>query len=132
MREDRLFKLNPAAAIERLEKRTLLSIAPMGSEMQVNSYTTGPQANTAVAMDPDGNYVVVWGAAEGAGDNYGIFARRFNAAGVAQGDEFRVNTYTTDYQNAPSVAMDADGDFVVAWNSYGPDLGGGGKYAGGA
>jgi hypothetical protein len=132
MREDRLFKLNPAAAIERLEKRTLLSIAPMGSEMQVNSYTTGPQANTAVAMDPDGNYVVVWGAAEGAGDNYGIFARRFNAAGVAQGDEFRVNTYTTDYQNAPSVAMDADGDFVVAWNSYGQDLGGGGKYAGGA
>jgi hypothetical protein len=124
--------LDRATTIERLERRVLLSIQPLGGEMQVNSFTTGPQHNTAVAMDPDGNFVVVWGAAEGAGDNYGIFARRFNAAGVPQGDDFRVNTYTTDFQNAPSVAIDADGDFVVAWNSYGQDLGGGGKYAGGA
>jgi hypothetical protein len=120
-----------ATAIEGLEKRVLLSIQPLGGEMQVNSFTTGPQHNTAVAMDPDGNFVVVWGAAEGDGDNYGIFARRFNAAGVPQGDQVRVNTYTTDYQNAPAVAIDADGDFVVAWNSYGQDQGGGGKYAGG-
>ena len=119
-------------AIEPLETRALLSIQPLGGEFQVNSFTTGPQHNTAVAMDPDGNFVVVWGAAEGAGDNYGIFARRFNAAGVPQGDEFRVNTHTPDFQNLPSIAMDADGDFVVAWNSYGQDLGGGGKYAGGA
>ena len=119
------------SSIERLERRVLLSIQPLGGEIAINSFTTGPQHNTAVAMDPDGNFVVVWGAAEGAGDNYGIFARRFNAAGVPQGDDFRVNTYTTDFQNAPSVAIDADGDFVVAWNSYGQDQGGGGKYAGG-
>src|SRR5688572_33056997 len=116
MAANRVFDVN---VIERLERRSLLSIQPVGAEFQVNSFTTGPQHNTAVAMDPDGNFVVVWGAAEGAGDNYGIFARRFNAAGVAQGDEFRVNTHTPDFQNLPSIAMDADGDFVVAWNSYG-------------
>ncbi len=115
-------------AVELLEKRALLSIQPLGGEFQVNSFTTGPQHNTAVAMDPDGNFVVAWGQAEGAGDNYGIFARRFNAAGVPQGDEFRVNTFTTGVQNAPSVAVDDDGDFVIAWTSYGQDGGGGGKY----
>ena len=121
----RVFDVN---VIERLERRSLLSIQPVGGEFQVNSFTTGPQHNTAVAMDPDGNFVVAWGQAEGAGDNYGIFARRFNAAGVPQGDEFRANTHTAGNQNAPSVAMDADGDFVIAWTSYGQDGGGGGKY----
>lgn len=29
--------------------------------------------------------------------------------------EFRVNSYTTDYQCYPSVATDQDGDFVVTW-----------------
>ncbi|HEX9952835.1 MAG TPA: hypothetical protein VGB53_13765 [Rubricoccaceae bacterium] len=40
-------------------------------------------------------------------------------APIPVGTEFRVNTYTTDYQDASSVAMDADGDFVVAWASRG-------------
>src|SRR5687767_9530204 len=35
------------------------------------------------------------------------------------GSQFQVNTYTTNWQNLPAVAMDGDGDFVVAWNSYG-------------
>ena len=32
--------------------------------------------------------------------------------------ETRVNTYTAFYQSAASVAVDADGDFVVVWQSY--------------
>ena len=34
------------------------------------------------------------------------------------GPEFRVNTYTTSYQQLPDVATDAGGNFVVAWASY--------------
>ncbi len=34
------------------------------------------------------------------------------------GAEFQVNTYTTDQQEDPAVAVDADGDFVVVWHSY--------------
>ena len=40
---------------------------------------------------------------------------RLTDAGV----QFQVNTYTTDYQSYPSVAADADGDFVVVWDSFG-------------
>ena len=35
--------------------------------------------------------------------NYGVYARRYNAAGVPQGGEFRVNTYTTGNQSLPAV-----------------------------
>ena len=53
--------------------------------------------------------------------DYGVYAQRYNAAGVAQGAEFRVNTFTTSSGRFPAVAMDADGDFVVAWHSYRQD-----------
>ena len=35
------------------------------------------------------------------------------------GSQFQVNAYTDNYQYGPSVAADADGDFVVAWISLG-------------
>ena len=45
------------------------------------------------------------------------------------GGEFRVNTYTTGDQHYPSVATDADGDFVVGWSSSSQDGSGWGVYA---
>ena len=44
------------------------------------------------------------------------------------GYEFMVNTYTSSTQNQPSVAADADGDFVVIWQSDGQDGSGYGIY----
>ena len=42
---------------------------------------------------------------------------------------FRVNTYTADDQAAPSVATDAAGNFIIAWESYGQDGSSDGIYA---
>ena len=65
------------------------------------------------------------------------------SAQAPAGGEFRVNTYTTGYQANlsvasdavgnfvvawqywPSVASDAAGNFVVVWTSYGQDAGSG-------
>ncbi len=47
---------------------------------------------------------------------------------VPQGGEFRVNTYTTDYQYYQSIATLADGGFVVTWVSSGQDGSAGGVY----
>jgi hypothetical protein len=33
------------------------------------------------------------------------------------GSQFQVDTYTTSFQSSPSVAAEADGDFVVVWVS---------------
>jgi len=104
-----------------------------GGEFRVNTFTTGSQNNTAIALDADGDFVVIWqsfGQDEPAQANFGgIYAQRYNAAGVAQGGEFRVNTVTTNSQTLPAIALDADGDFVVSWQSIGQDGGGTGVYA---
>ncbi|MDH3911344.1 MAG: hypothetical protein OEU09_08610, partial [Rhodospirillales bacterium] len=103
--------------------------AAQGPEFQVNSFTTGFQNLPAVAMDADGDFVVTWNSRYQDGDSWGVFAQRFDAAGVAQGAEFQVNTYASWFQAIPAVAMDADGDFVVSWQSDGQDGSGAGVFA---
>ncbi|MFX1513380.1 MAG: hypothetical protein ACFFCQ_12405 [Promethearchaeota archaeon] len=100
-----------------------------GSEFQVNTYTTGSQGSPVVAMDSNGNFVIVWQSDGQDGSSYGIYARQFDSTGQAQGSEFRVNTYTTGVQNAPVVAMNSTGDFVVVWESDGQDGSSYGIYA---
>ncbi|MDH3966769.1 MAG: hypothetical protein OEU56_07085 [Rhodospirillales bacterium] len=93
----------------------------VGTEFQVNIETSSAQTFPAVAMDADGDFVVVWQSLGQDGDNWGVFARRYDAAGTAQGTEFRINTETSSAQRSPALAMDPDGDFVVVWASRGQD-----------
>lgn len=102
---------------------------PVGGEFRVNTYTTSAQANAATAMDSDGDFVIAWQSYGQDGSGWGIYAQRYNNAGVAQGPEFRVNTYTTDHQESPAVSMDSDGDFVITWQSRGQDFSIWGIYA---
>jgi hypothetical protein len=91
-----------------------------GGEMPINTFTVGPQQRPAVARSRvTGDFVVIWDSygQEGPGYGYGVFGQRFDSAGVAQGGEFQVNTYTTGNQFFPAVAMDDAGDFVVVWSS---------------
>lgn len=102
---------------------------PQGNEFQVNTYSADNQMYPALAMNAAGNFVVVWASQGQDGANYGIYGQRYNAVGVPQGAEFRANTYTTDTQTYPAVAINAAGDFVVAWTSTGQDGSGEGVYA---
>src|SRR5437870_5247186 len=99
------------ALISYLVLLTLPTVAwaqlPAGAEFQVNTYTSSLQLAPAVAADANGNFVVVWSSANKDGSAFGIFGQRFKAAGVPQGSEFQINTYTTDSQYLPSVASDA-------------------------
>ena len=98
-----------------------LTGAPVGGEFRVNTYTTSTQAYPAVATDNGGNFVVVWHSLQQDGSFLGVFGQRYASSGAPLGGEFRVNTYTTSYQQLPDVAMDGAGNFVVAWASDGPD-----------
>ncbi|HTT38056.1 MAG TPA: cadherin-like domain-containing protein, partial [Burkholderiales bacterium] len=126
-----------SAAEEKSYDGVLLSSA-QGSETRANTTTSGTQelgSNNPprnIAMDANGNYVVVWdgnGTQTGQTDSQGIFFQRYNASGVAQGSETRVNTTTTDVQHWPAVAMDSNGNFVVTWTSANQDGSGDGIYA---
>jgi hypothetical protein len=95
--------------------------SPQGSPFQVNSFTTGTQDHPSVAAQGSGGFVVAWQSQGQDGNNYAVVARRYDAAGIPQGAEFRVNTYSTDVQGRPRVALDASGNFVVVWSSLGQD-----------
>lgn len=97
-------------------------LEPLGEEFQVNTYTTDQQLIPVLAIDPQGRFVIVWNSAGSSGsDNSAnsIQGQRFNSDGSFAGAEFQVNTYTTDYQVDPDVALGDDGDFVIVWASDG-------------
>lgn len=102
-------------------QRFLPSGAPVGAEFLVNTTTTGSQTEGVVAMDPTGAFVIAWTSPGQDGNGYGVFARRYSSSGAPLGGEFPINTYTTNDQIDPSIAMDARGDFLIAWTSYGED-----------
>ena len=90
-----------------------------GSEFQINTYSTNSQINPSITSLINGDFVVTWESRGQDGSGSGIFARRYDANGMAQGSEFRVNTYTTSDQSEPSITALSNGGFVVSWQSLG-------------
>ncbi|GMU63765.1 MAG: hypothetical protein AMXMBFR36_00390 [Acidobacteriota bacterium] len=96
--------------------------SPLTGQFQVNTYTTGPQATADVTAAADGGFVAVWrstGSAGGDTSGTSIQGARFDENGEPVGTEFQVNTYTTNNQYSPAIAAEADGGFVVVWESLG-------------
>jgi len=102
-----------------------------GGEFRVNTYTADEQHLSAnsIAGLADGGFVVTWMSYEQDGSEYGIFARRYDASGVAQSSEFKVNTYRISNQSESSTAALPDGGFVVTWTSFAQDGNFDGVYA---
>ena len=77
------------------------------------------QINPAVTVLNNGNVVIVWNSFNEAGSNslQDVYGRIYSPAGVALGDEFLVNQFTTYNQRTPAVAALLNGGFVVTWIS---------------
>lgn len=91
--------------------------APLGTEFLVNTHTGNDQFDPDITSTGSG-FVVVWSnyaALDGNGP--GVFGQRFDDAGVPQGTEFQVNSYTTGDQGDVRIDASASGDFVVVWVS---------------
>ena len=81
----------------------------------MNTYTTGTQWEPDVAMDSLGDFVVVWSGKQPA-SSYDIFGQRYDASGIPQGGEFRINEDTAPGgRHSSRVDSDASGNFVVTW-----------------
>jgi hypothetical protein len=93
----------------------------VGSEFQVNTWTTENQANPSMTSLPNGGFVVVWESLWQDGSYQGVYGQRFDSNGNKVGSEFQVNTWTTDYQQAPSITSLPNGGLVVVWESNGQD-----------
>jgi len=101
---------------------------PVGADFQVNTYTAGDQRFPSVGISSDGIVTIVWSSNAAAGSDTSftsVQGQRYDSTGNPIGGEFQVNTYTTNHQRYPSVAVEPDGDFVVVWESdgsFGTDL----------
>ncbi|MEZ0579975.1 Calx-beta domain-containing protein [Nocardioides sp. MH1] len=98
------------------------------NETKVSSGGGLYQVNPAVAMAPGGDHVVVWDSYSQDGDSDGIYGQRFNAGGSPVGSETRISSTITGSQYAPTVAMDASGDYLVGWTSVPQDGSGDGIF----
>ena len=104
-----------------------IDITSLSSPFQVNTFTTGAQQQSAVAIDGDGDFAIVWQSAAQPGDGNanGIFARQYNSDGSARAAaEFVVNQFTTGEQRNARIAMRNDGEFIVTWDSAAQDTNG--------
>jgi len=92
--------------------------AAQGGDRQINRELLRPQYDAAVALDSKGNYIVVWGEANG--DNSDVMAQKLRPTGAPLGAAFKVNvddpaapTPPTDFN--PAIATGTDGGFTVVW-----------------
>jgi hypothetical protein len=97
----------------------LIFASVCSAEFQVNTHPTSDQKDAAVAMDGQGNFIVVWNSYRQDGDSGGIFGQRFNSNSAPLGSEFQINTTNAGNQASPTAAMDAAGNFVVVWQGPG-------------
>ena len=86
-----------------------------GQALQTDEWYIG-YGFTRVAMDRGGNFIVVKTASDGSSD--GVYATVYNRNGSVRIPEFRVNSNTYGRQTGGVVAMNAYGEFAIAWSDY--------------
>lgn len=89
----------------------------LGSEFRVNTYLAMDQNTSKLVALNNGGFVVIWQSWNQDSSFNGIYARLYDGSGIAQGDEFLVNTLTNGEQQRPSVTALNDGGFVVTWDA---------------
>jgi len=108
---------------ERLEPRMMLSINPTGTEFLVNDVVPGFQgvdeSVSSVAVSEAAGTIAAY-AGLGAGTRESIFLRRYDLAGVAQGDDaVRASSTIRGGRKGAVVAANEAGNSVVVWQGRG-------------
>ncbi|MCB0969416.1 MAG: cadherin-like domain-containing protein, partial [Ilumatobacter sp.] len=103
----------------------------VGSEILVNTATTGTQDAPQITALPDGRFVITWGdqsqgvgGASGDSSSYAVKAQVFDGSGGKVGSEILVNTATAGVQYAPQITTLSDGSFVITWQDLSHGVGG--------
>ncbi len=90
---------------------------PIGATAKANSLLPHRRArHSSVAVMSEGDFIVCW-TSEGfdPDGSSGVFARRFNAAGVPLGAEFRVPGNLAGDQFGACVAATTPNEFAISW-----------------
>jgi hypothetical protein len=97
----------------------------IGSQFQVNTTTAFNDQAPAVAMAPDGRFLVAWQADGQDASSWGIYARAYQTGGTSPSAEIAVNQTTAGAQHSPAVAFLAgagsSGGYALTWQSESQD-----------
>ena len=86
----------------------------------VDTVPPGAQpANPDADVDYRGRAIFVWDGTPGA-TRKEVFLRIFDENDIPLGDPVQINTYTTQAQHNPRVAISKDNSFLVVWQSDEP------------
>jgi hypothetical protein len=78
----------------------------IGTEVVVNDVTQGEQERPAIAMNGDGDFIIVWASHTGTSESIFDIKARLYKSNLPVGSEFLVNT-TTDYSQTKPDVFDA-------------------------
>jgi hypothetical protein len=92
---------------------------PVGDDFQINTFTTGAEAETDVVLGFGDQLLVVWKDSEENVEETEIRGRFFNQNLAAQGSDFRINTFTAGAQNHVKAGDYGSAGFFVVWESVG-------------
>lgn len=90
--------------------------APSGSEFVISRPGMTPishRGSVELAQSADGSFAAIWHGIGAAGED--VYVRLFDATDQPRGDEFAVGA--GERAREPAVAMDAAGNFIVAWRT---------------
>lgn len=88
------------------------------NEFLVNSHRLNSQTKPQVAINENGEFIIVWESWFQDGSDRGIYAQMFNENGQKNGNEFLVNSNTYFSQARPLVKYFNNGNFIIVWESW--------------
>src|SRR5262249_4547338 len=99
-------------------QRFASSGARVGTEFQVNTSTQGSESDAEIFALPNDGFAVTWRDTGHDGSQTAVFGQLIVSSGSRLGINFQVNSYTLNFQQAPAIGGQANGNFVVVWQSY--------------
>ena len=95
-------------------------------EIQINNYTIGRQGDSAVIYNGE-TCLIVWSGCAYTSGSHEIYGRFIDNEGNLLGDEFQINTYTTNSQASPTIFFNGK-NYLIAWQSMHQDTSNWGVY----
>ncbi|PXX14766.1 Ca2+-binding RTX toxin-like protein [Nitrosomonas ureae] len=86
-------------------------------EFRVNTNTLNDQGLASITSLKDGGFLITWAGENHVGKSIGIFGQRFNFNGVAQGNEFQINSTIREFQDISESTALPNGGYVVTWTA---------------
>ncbi len=94
---------------------------PLTGDIRLNASTTGAQRNPSISVNEPLRAIVAWESNHLADQGLEVLTRHIDVNGLVYGPETAMTHAHIGDQDRPSLAMTLEGQFILAWESSGPE-----------